>query len=128
MPISLPVGASGAREPERAARRIPSKVRACVIDMISEGIGFIEAAQRHACDRQPCGSGCIGPSVPRLSEASARLIAWRSHAELSALWPMLGIIRSIARPELTRRERLLRSIITKTRTRMRVNGLRLGYQ
>ena len=47
MPISLPVGASGAREPERAARRIPSKVRACVIDMISEGIGFIEAAQRH---------------------------------------------------------------------------------
>ena len=47
MPISLRVGASGAREPERAARRIPSKVRACVIDMISEGIGFIEAAQRH---------------------------------------------------------------------------------
>ena len=47
MPILPPVAASGAREPERAARRIPLKVRACVVDMVSEGLGFIEAAQRH---------------------------------------------------------------------------------
>jgi hypothetical protein len=47
MPILPPVAASGAREPDRPERRIPSKVRACVVDMVSEGLGFIEAAQRH---------------------------------------------------------------------------------
>jgi transposase-like protein len=47
MPILPPVAASGAREPERAARHIPSKVKAAVVDMVNEGIGFVEASQLH---------------------------------------------------------------------------------
>jgi hypothetical protein len=47
MPILPPVAASGAREPERAARRIPSKVRACVVAMVNDGLNFIEASQLH---------------------------------------------------------------------------------
>jgi hypothetical protein len=47
MPILPPVAASGAREPERAARRIPLKVRACVVSMVNDGLNFIEASQLH---------------------------------------------------------------------------------
>jgi hypothetical protein len=47
MPILPPVAASGAREPERAARRIPSKVRACVVDMVNEGLDLVAASKQH---------------------------------------------------------------------------------
>jgi hypothetical protein len=47
MPISLPVAASGKREPDRPTRRIPAKVKACVVDMVNTGCSFIEAAQQH---------------------------------------------------------------------------------
>jgi len=45
MPILPPVAASGSREPERVARRIPAKVRASVVAMITEGIDLVTAAQ-----------------------------------------------------------------------------------
>jgi transposase-like protein len=45
MTILPPVAASGAREPERAARRIPAKVKASVIAMVTEGIDLVAAAQ-----------------------------------------------------------------------------------
>jgi hypothetical protein len=47
MPILPPVAASGAREPERAARRIPSKVRACVVSMVTENLDLVAASQLH---------------------------------------------------------------------------------
>ena len=47
MPILPPVAASGAREPERAARRIPAKVRACVVSMVNENLDFVAASERH---------------------------------------------------------------------------------
>ena len=47
MPILLPVAASGSREPERAARRIPSKVRACVVSMVTENLDLVAASQLH---------------------------------------------------------------------------------
>jgi hypothetical protein len=47
MPILPPVAASGAREPERAARRIPTKVRACVVDMVTEGLDLVAASKLH---------------------------------------------------------------------------------
>jgi len=47
MPILPPVAASGAREPQRAARRIPSKVRACVVAMVNDGLDLVAASQLH---------------------------------------------------------------------------------
>ena len=47
MPILPPVAASGSREPDRPERRIPSKVRACVVTMITEGLDLVAASKQH---------------------------------------------------------------------------------
>ena len=47
MPILPPVAASGSREPGRAARRIPAKVRACVVSMVTENLDLVAASERH---------------------------------------------------------------------------------
>ena len=47
MPITHPVAASGAREPDRPARRIPTKVRACIATMVNEGLDLVAASQLH---------------------------------------------------------------------------------
>jgi len=51
MPITHPIAASGSREPERAARRIPAKVKASIIAMVTEGIDLVTAA--HANNLRP---------------------------------------------------------------------------
>ena len=47
MTILPPVAASGSREPDRPERRIPAKVKACVVTMVNEGLDFIEASKLH---------------------------------------------------------------------------------
>jgi transposase-like protein len=47
MPILPPVAASGKREPERAVRRIPAKVRACVVSMVTENLDLVAASRLH---------------------------------------------------------------------------------
>jgi transposase-like protein len=42
-----PVAASGKREPERAVRRIPAKVRACVVSMVTENLDLVAASRLH---------------------------------------------------------------------------------
>jgi hypothetical protein len=51
MPITHPIAATGSREPERAARRIPAKVKASIIAMVTEGIDLVTAA--HANNLRP---------------------------------------------------------------------------
>lgn len=51
MPITHPIAASGSREPDRAARRIPAKVKASIIAMVTEGIDLVTAA--HANNLRP---------------------------------------------------------------------------
>jgi hypothetical protein len=45
MPILPPVAASGKREPDRPTRRVPAKVKASVVAMVTEGIDLVTAAQ-----------------------------------------------------------------------------------
>ena len=72
MPILPPVAASGAREPERAARRIPSKVRACVVSMVNDGLNFIEASQLHGLRPATTRTWLHRPEVAALVRAERK--------------------------------------------------------
>ena len=72
MPISPPVAASGKREPERAVRRIPAKVRACVVSMVTENLDLVTASQLHGVRAASLRAWLHRPEIAALIRAERK--------------------------------------------------------